>query len=290
MGRNLDPGWELPSWTPDYTLDQKHAPAPLVPIDRRESIYAASGFDHRSKFQLSVGSAHPEWKSLKTCGMCIDSVARLSNPGQENEAFDSKAMRWLSTLNSAEEFLKGLTTDVRSSLVDLCSIVSKYSDHHYSTNRFTRNLEPLSRNPSPEENQILDAFLQTLLLGRFSSRERLTKGDIEDILSMKQLTAFSEFETTAKLDKICQAFEAGLRRRRLLVTEKGFIGSAPQQIEEGDILCVLFGCSVPVILRKAYDEEVYNFVGECYLYGFMDAEAIALQVKGVLEEQDFILV
>jgi len=47
---------------------------------------------------------------------------------------------------------------------------------------------------------------------------------------------------------------------------------------------------MPVILRKSQDGKVYEFVGECYLHGFMDAEAIALQIKGVLKEQDFILV
>jgi len=46
---------------------------------------------------------------------------------------------------------------------------------------------------------------------------------------------------------------------------------------------------VPVILRKFQDENFYEFVGECYLHGFMDAEAIALHIKGVLEEQEFVL-
>ena len=45
-----------------------------------------------------------------------------------------------------------------------------------------------------------------------------------------------------------------------------------------EILCVLFGCSVPVVLRKTLDQ-AYTFVGETYLHGFMDAEAIAFQVK-----------
>jgi hypothetical protein len=56
------------------------------------------------------------------------------------------------------------------------------------------------------------------------------------------------------------------------------------------MICVLYGCSVPVILRKREDQDYYEFVGECYLHGFMDAEAIALQIKGVLKEQEFVLV
>jgi hypothetical protein len=77
-------------------------------------------------------------------------------------------------------------------------------------------------------------------------------------------------------------------KRRLLITEKGYVGSASQTAEEGDILCVLPSCSVPVIVRKLQDEDSYEFVGECCLHSFMDAEAITLQIKGVLREQ-FIL-
>jgi hypothetical protein len=43
-----------------------------------------------------------------------------------------------------------------------------------------------------------------------------------------------------------------------------------------------------VIVRKLQDEDSYKFVGECYVHGFMDAEVITLQIKGVLKEQ-FIL-
>jgi hypothetical protein len=58
----IDSTWEPPYWTPDYTLGQEAAPAPLVPVDRRPSIYAASGYDHRSKFQLPAESTPPDWK------------------------------------------------------------------------------------------------------------------------------------------------------------------------------------------------------------------------------------
>lgn len=50
-------------------------------------------------------------------------------------------------------------------------------------------------------------------------------------------------------------------------------------------MCVLPSCNVPVIVRKLQDEDSYEFVGECCLHSFMDAEAITLQIKGVLKEQ-----
>ncbi len=289
LGRSTDSKWELPSWTPDHTLDQEDAPAPLASVDRRPSIFAAAGYDHRSKFQVRADLAHAEWRKLQTRGICIDSIARLSNPGPEKEEFGTKAIRWLSVLLSAQEFWKELTDDVQKSLDNVCSIISKYSSYHYSTNRSTLQFESTKKVSIVSENNTLDAFIQTLLLGRLSSRDRLTKGDIDEIFNMNPLIVFCNSEECEHLDKFCQAFEEGLKRRRLLVTENGLIGSAPQPAEEGDLICVLYGCSVPVILRKSQDENFYEFIGECYLHGFMDAEAVALHIKGVLEEHEFVL-
>lgn len=47
-------------------------------------------------------------------------------------------------------------------------------------------------------------------------------------------------------------------------------GLGPPNMLEGDFVCILFGCSVPVILRKS---EEMKFVGAAYLYGKMDGEA-----------------
>ena len=53
-------------------------------------------------------------------------------------------------------------------------------------------------------------------------------------------------------------------------------GLAPPVTEFGDRVCILFGCSVPCILRPVNDGTGhYTFVGEAYIYGKMDGEAIA---------------
>jgi heterokaryon incompatibility protein (HET) len=61
--------------------------------------------------------------------------------------------------------------------------------------------------------------------------------------------------------------------RRLMTTNTGLIGMAPLQAEQGDAVCVLFGCSVPVLLRKANLSREYKLVGECYVDGYMAGEA-----------------
>ena len=69
--------------------------------------------------------------------------------------------------------------------------------------------------------------------------------------------------------------------RRLFRTKKlKRLGLAPLHAAEGDILSVLYGCSVPVILRRLTNSNGketggYELVGECYLDGMMDGEAVS---------------
>ena len=59
------------------------------------------------------------------------------------------------------------------------------------------------------------------------------------------------------------------------------LGLGPGDLREGDIVVVLFGCSVPVILRNvsaipnlSLGKDTYELVGEAYIHGMMDGEAL----------------
>lgn len=56
-------------------------------------------------------------------------------------------------------------------------------------------------------------------------------------------------------------------------------GLTPKESKEGDIICVLFGCSVPVVLRQHGKGTLNTFhmIGECFVYGIMDGEAVSGQ-------------
>lgn len=53
------------------------------------------------------------------------------------------------------------------------------------------------------------------------------------------------------------------------------MGLVPRQAKEGDLICVLFGCSVPVIIRKV--EKHHILISESYVHGIIEREAIATQ-------------
>ena len=46
----------------------------------------------------------------------------------------------------------------------------------------------------------------------------------------------------------------------------------------GDMICIIFGCSVPVVLRRVSTgvrDFHFEFIGECYVHGMMDGEALS---------------
>ena len=50
------------------------------------------------------------------------------------------------------------------------------------------------------------------------------------------------------------------------------MGIVPAATRLGDLVCVLFGGQVLYTLRST-GQDLYEFVGECYIHGLMDGEA-----------------
>jgi hypothetical protein len=54
------------------------------------------------------------------------------------------------------------------------------------------------------------------------------------------------------------------------------MGLASAQIKEGDAICILFGCPLPVILQEVSSSGKFVLVGPVYLDGLMDGEALEI--------------
>jgi hypothetical protein len=60
--------------------------------------------------------------------------------------------------------------------------------------------------------------------------------------------------------------------RRILVTEKGYIGLGPKCAREGDRVAILLGGSTSFVLRGI--NEHWKVLGNCYMHGAMDGEFV----------------
>ncbi|CAG8953817.1 hypothetical protein HYFRA_00006709 [Hymenoscyphus fraxineus] len=82
---------------------------------------------------------------------------------------------------------------------------------------------------------------------------------------------------------------SSIPNRRFIITEKS-MGLAPEESRVGDLVCVLLGCSVPVILRPVKGSSgLYNFVGEAYVHGMMDGQAIEKLENGEFKMERFLI-
>lgn len=54
---------------------------------------------------------------------------------------------------------------------------------------------------------------------------------------------------------------------------RNLIGIASHNAQKSDIVCIFYGCSVPLVLKPQLDE-IFKFVSECYVHSIADREAI----------------
>ena len=77
--------------------------------------------------------------------------------------------------------------------------------------------------------------------------------------------------------KLIRLIREVTRTQRFSVTAYRYIGLAPGVAREGDRVAVIYGCSTPFLIRETGDLEAnWHLVGEWYVYGLMDGEAIKI--------------
>jgi hypothetical protein len=74
---------------------------------------------------------------------------------------------------------------------------------------------------------------------------------------------------------------------RRFVSENGRFGLAPEDAQKDDFVCVVFGCSLPMLLRS--QEDKFEVVGHVYLQDATSGEAVTAVEVGAKQRQDFVL-
>lgn len=99
----------------------------------------------------------------------------------------------------------------------------------------------------------------------------------------------SEFDFT----EVYSCFDRTCQKRRLMTTKNGYLGWAPdniyggdeEQTRSGDLVVIMFGCSTPMVIRPM--GKWFLVVGEAYVQGIMDGEAMEVFVRGKATAQNF---
>jgi hypothetical protein len=100
----------------------------------------------------------------------------------------------------------------------------------------------------------------------------------------------SEYDYT----EVYSLFDRTCKGRRLMTTKHGYLGWAPDnlygsdedQARVGDKIGIIFGCSKPIVIRP--QGNYFLVLGEAYVEGLMDGEALEFLKLGQCEVQDFL--
>ena len=98
----------------------------------------------------------------------------------------------------------------------------------------------------------------------------------------------SDLEAVARdgdYSKWSRAANGASKNRKLARTEKGYFVLGPKVMAVGDVVCVPFGGKLPFCLRPCGN--CFLFVGECYVHGMVDGEALDMMEAGQLWEEVF---
>lgn len=105
-------------------------------------------------------------------------------------------------------------------------------------------------------------------------------------MAKRTLLDFACSSTQGDGEKYSIAMQYWCNLRRFFVTEQGYVGIGPTSMRKGDDVCVLFGGSVPYILRTS-KKGTYHFIGDSYVHELGQGQAVQAMKRGELHEQVF---
>ncbi|KAI1661974.1 HET-domain-containing protein [Daldinia decipiens] len=136
-------------------------------------------------------------------------------------------------------------------------------------------LDRLKGAPYPSRGTYRDAWLETLALGRVEDRcYGIGYPSLAGLAAMVAAPEGSEADEEKALSDGWKIWTTGrINGCYLFSTQNGYVGMINGELQQGDEVFVVLGCNVPMLLRPTASGE-YEVVGDCYVHGIMDGEAL----------------
>lgn len=161
-----------------------------------------------------------------------------------------------------------------------------YQDALDSENDILRGWEPdnLQDVYGPTGETILEAFSRTIVADMAKKGPLRERGYSVDWHFWRSVKNYAQPPTSPQRRVEWGSLLFATVGRRLVLSDNGYMCLAPGETQVGDRICILGG-HVVYVLRPT--GESWSFVGECYVHGLMDGEAMSLLENGVFKLQEF---
>jgi hypothetical protein len=240
----------LPTWIPDFGSPGWHDPVPF----RHAVLHSAYRASAALKAEANIDN---KGGVLTARGISIASVGSIAASIKTYHADDLD--NGIATVNSWKEY-----------------ILHKFS---HSPKRL-KELARLLLCDLPESLDSTTGSTLLHILDLFDQDPWLDNSDWNPLLTESKRSAEEKKSRSG-----VQAILHGIFKRNLFVTEIGDLGMAQDSILEGDLVCVLFGCSIPIILRKLDGHFIY--ISDACVVGYMYGKGIEELAAGKFQVETF---
>ncbi|KAH8628433.1 hypothetical protein IG631_15690 [Alternaria alternata] len=276
------PGSSLPSWVPDWHWKNTYHVTPLMVSQShndqignlRSPRYVGDGtYVHYSASKSKIAIYEFNHSQLLVQGVVVDTVDGIS--ASKGAPFVQSSDQDLPfPVTSCTEILKRICQALVLNRKDRFLRYPMPAEEFFYD--FIRLCRPLLRVESTAST--LTALREWFQRTRFL---RIQGRTFDSILGDHYQTSIDLSGPAPNNDEfvldsfIGRFFDTVIRLSlRLMVTQTGRIGMVSEQATKGDLICVLYGYSVPVLLRKASNGEEFFFVGERFLENYMNGQTL----------------
>ena len=249
----------LPSWCPKF--DEKPEIQALGMLAHTANYHA--GFRPKEKNTTCYVTCIPDSNLIKTQGILVDRITEKIPAGwQPFGALDGHRAKEMAGQGLAWE----------ASCLELSQEIynqpNTVPEGHWRTLIANKIISDAC-----VVDQLHEYHLLRRLLGHISIHGCQPPNETLRTWEVVGLTVEEMLSTTDYHSSVNQA----MHRRSFVSTQRGRIGLVPDRARVGDLICVLYNVSVPLVLRpRAYDEKIFELVGESYVHGLMQGEALEL--------------
>ena len=172
---------------------------------------------------------------------------------------------------------------VRKSSVLLSSYSQRAAGRQHRECRLLCDLENDDRLHYIACGEASEVFHRTMLNDIYRSTEGIVRpygpGDYKAYAAW--LDELEDLTPVCWKSELASTFYASYRLaclgRSFFFTKKGYFGTGPAELKEGDEIYILAGGKLPLVLRPFSDAPPYTFelIGDCYVHGVMNGEAVS---------------
>ncbi|PQE14979.1 HET domain-containing protein [Rutstroemia sp. NJR-2017a WRK4] len=180
--------------------------------------------------------------------------------------------------------------------------LSNVGESHKSLNPEPLNLATtvvswydLAKKHSPINGFQSSIFWRTLAFDSYLNRQYFSAPEEWYKLTPKWLLSFTKSAAKSGNTKPDKKFltneyilwlQKTTRGRKFALTQEGIMAVVPEEAEKGDTVVSMWGCDIPLLLRKV-ELEKWVLVGECFVWGIMDGSVLNQAVMLGMEAEDF---